>query len=170
MTTGDASAIAATAMSNRNSRRLLLVGLVALSVGWIFSSLILAPAIAAPAPWTQLGEFVIFASLGLLLSTKVPVSIEFGPDYVLVRRLYGSRSFGKDTITRAEYRILEPYLRKPVEDRYYSVSLWSGTRRVADLGVDGAVALRFMAWFDPTKSTLKVYRGRELVEERPLES
>src|SRR6266545_6465756 len=78
-----------------------------------------------------------------------------------VRRLetpLGSTRLNKDLITRVEYRILEPYLVRPIEARYYSISLWSSARRLADIGVDGAVVVRFMSWFDASKSILKVYR------------
>ncbi len=170
MTSNDALDHPVSSISNRKSRRLLYIGITALAAGWGFSALVLAPAIAAPAPWTQLAELAIFGLIGLLISWKVPVSMEFRPEYVVLRRLLGSTRLNKDLITRVEYRILEPYLVRPIEARYYSISLWSSARRLADIGVDGAVVVRFMSWFDASKSILKVYRGRQLVDERPLGS
>jgi len=155
---------------NRNARLFLGGSAAALLAGWLFVAFILRPLIRAPSPWTEIGGALWLAGGWILLSLKIPLSVEISEDAIALRRLLGTNRILRSRISQIEYRILENYLDKPVDLKYYTITIKEGTKRLADFGVDGRIAHRLMSWFDPARSTLKIYRGEQLIEERSLGS
>lgn len=153
-------------LPNTRSRRLLLVMGVALAVGWLLASLFLGPAIRVPSPWTELGAAVIVGFGLALFSSKTPLTVIFEDDRVILRHAIRWNRIRRNEITFIEYRLIVSQVEKPVRERYYAASIWSGRRRRADVGIDGPIAQRLMSWFGPEKSAVRIYRGGRVIEER----
>lgn len=154
---------------NRSSSRWLALTIVVFGLAWVAVSYGVASVVAAPMPWTSIGVLVLFGGGVMLASAKTPLSLEFEDGRLILRHLIRRRKIRRDLITHIEYRILSTYVDRPVEARYYGVSMWTGYHRIADIGVDGLVAQRLKEWFGSERSVLKVLRGRVPIEERPVE-
>jgi len=157
------------AFENKRSKAWLLGAAVIFSFAWLLGLGLVAPALRAPTPWTQIGGAATLVTVFVAMAAKTPLRVEFASDALSFHHLFRTRVIPRECITRVEYRLLVEYAAKPVDLRYYGVSLWQGTKRIADVGLDGPIAEHLMSWFDSSRSTLRIYRGRELVEERPLE-
>lgn len=152
---------------NRRTRNwLLLTGGIFGSAG--LSITLLTPAIGGPLPVVFLGMLVILGGGFLLVSSKAPLAVKFGEEALTLRHIVRRKTIPRSGITLVEYRLLKSQALKPLDERYYGVSVWSGRRRKADVSLDGPVADRLMTWFDPTRSILRIYEGRRIIEERKL--
>lgn len=156
-------------LANRRSRNWLLLTGVILASAWLFIAILLAPAIDAPQPLTSLGTLFIFGGGFLLVSSKTPLAIRLGEQAVTFRHVLRRKAISRSQITRVEYRLLTSQVRKPVEERYYGVSIWCGNRRRADVALDGPIAKKLMNWFDPARSVLRIYEGGRIVGEHKVE-
>ena len=155
------------ALVNRRSRNwLLLTGGIFGSAG--LSIILLGPAMGVPLPLISLGMLVILGGGFLLVSSKVPLTVIFGEEALTLRHMVRRKTIPRNEITLVEYRLLTSQAQKPLDERYYGVSVWSGRRRRADVSLDGPIADRLMTWFDPTRSVLRIYEGRHVIEERKL--
>ncbi len=156
------------ALVNRRSRNwLLLTGGIFGSAG-LFGIILLAPAIRAPLPLAFLGMLVFLGGGFLLVSSKTPLSVKFEEEALILRHIVRRKTIPRNEITMVEYRLLTSQAQKPLDERYYGVSVWSGRRRRADVSLDGPIADQLMTWFDPTRSILRIYEGRRVIEERKL--
>lgn len=136
--------------------------------GWAFIALIVDPAIRAPAPWTQLVGGIFLAGLWVFITLKVPLFVSVGRNRIQFRLLLWNRTVLLSDVTDVEYRTQLTGLGRPMDERDYAITLRRGTKRLADVGIDGHIASRLMSVLDPSLSIERIYRGRQLVEERPL--
>ncbi len=154
---------------NRNAILFLVIAGVALLAGWVVGVALYAALVREPSPLVPLAGAVWLVGGWAFLVSRIPIVVEISQDTLVLRRLLSRKKLERSQINGIEYRILAPYLDRPVDLRYYTISVLGQTKRLAEFGADGRIAQRLMTWFDPLRSTLKVYQGRELVEERPIQ-
>jgi len=156
--------------TNRKAAFFLAITGVAFLLGWIVGVALFSALVRDPSIWVPLTGALWFLGLWVFLVSRIPVAVEVWVDTLVLRRLLLRKKLERHQISRIDYRIPDNYLEKPVDLRYYTISIRGRTKRLAEVGADGRIAHRLMTWFDPGRSTLKVYHGRKLIEERSLQT
>ncbi len=157
-------------LKNARSHRWLLWSGIIFGVAEGLAAAFLFPAIGAPEPWTSLGVFILLALIFMLISSRTPLAVELSDGSITFQHPVRRNKIPREEIVRVEYRVQSEQVDRPLERRYYGVSVWSDKGRKADVGLDGPVVKHLMAWFDSSLSILKGYRGNWVLEERFLDS
>lgn len=114
--------------------------------------------------------YVIVALVVVVLARQVPSMIAVEAQRVILTDFWRlrSKSIAIDSISRIEYVVGHRDLGKPVERRYFSVILYSGTGRVA-FYCDGSIAKGLMGTLPKERSKLMVYLSPGRLEEKEIE-